>query len=931
MKKILFSLSFILLISVTAFVVKTSFLEKLADQFEQKNKKFPKEVLYLQIDKKKYMPGETIWFKGYVLDKLTRNLSARSNTLTFVLINEAGEEVSGKEFLILSGECPGNFVVPDGISTGSYRIIAFTSWMKNYSDDPVFSTEIEITNALVPESSFRILFNKKKYEADEKVIMSVQSVDWQNSPVPYMEFTYTIYHGDKELASKVSSTSKNGSKIASIKLPKKLNDLVTISIKAEKKSVQEYFAVIPTNKPDIDLRFFPEGGDLISGMSNRLAFKAVNQLGRSEDVEGQVFDSKGNKVADFSSFYLGTGDLNFVPQLGEKYYAQITKPEGYVKKYSLPEPKEGYAISVLDLNEKNCEIRLKTSFKEPQKCYLVAQSLGELLFTYEITIKKDSLRIAFPLDIFPMCLTRLTLFNSEQQAVSERLVFLNKHKKMNIQFDGLKKSYNNREKVTLNLNVTDENGKPIDALLSLAVVDSVTALDTKAEKQNIMANLLLQDDIKGRINTPDFYFSDAPKSDKALDLLLLTQGWRRFDWDKFEKRKIGREKPPIDHDVIRGTVYTRNNQKNVVPNANIFFVQLEGKTIDSFNADENGFFAVRPKYSSYHISRFLLLAKSNTMKPNVTMVIENNRKDVFRENAAKNNPALSNHTFGRISTDVNENQFFSSRAPLNIGDYIMLAEVEITDTRTGDYNPWTEINNSNPMVRTRMGTELFDAPDFVSFLRQVVSVRQYDIVTGSVFLSNWGNDYSGINISDDNDNEGDEDDFGSEMSFAFENEPKGVLFVVNGMEWGNDASQLDHLMKEDIISIQVYTDDSGMALYGLEAASGLVVVNAKNASEREVKRKRNLGVPLNRNYEAVREFYMPRYDIDSLEFFEMDTRTTIYWKHRIRTGKDGKATVSYFNSDVNGKAVGIIEGIGAAGLLGHHRFNYDSKILVTRH
>ncbi|MGZ3942441.1 MAG: alpha-2-macroglobulin family protein [Bacteroidia bacterium] len=318
---------------------------------------------------------------------------------------------------------------------------------------------------------------------------------------------------------------------------------------------------IPIVLNTIKFTLFPEGGDLVCGLDNNVAFRALNEFGKPADVEGVVLTEKGSRVASFGSYHMGMGAFKFTPQPGEKYTVKITKPEGIAESYAMPEPlQRGYVMSID--NSKQGEVAVNVNTTETEELALVAQVRGKVYYSTLIDAKEGSNKFIFSTANFPIGVSQITLFDSKGIARAERLAFVNKDKHLNISIETEKEKYLPREKVKMLLTVKDERGLPMPANLSLSVVNDQLLSFADDKSGNILSQLLLQQDIKEKVEEPAFYFNDKEKkADKALDYLLMTAGWRRFSWEK-----VMDENPPLityqgERAIVGGIVYDSETGK----------------------------------------------------------------------------------------------------------------------------------------------------------------------------------------------------------------------------------------------------------------------------------------------------------------------------------------------------------------------------------
>ena len=291
----------------------------------------------------------------------------------------------------------------------------------------------------------------------------------------------------------------------------------------------------PGEKDGIDLQFFPEGGSLVAGVPTKVGFKAVDANGNGCGIKGLLVTMEGDACARFESTHLGMGSFNLTPAKGTAYRAVIDRVQGPALEYDLPRVREkGYVLNVDDGEGDDLIVIVKTnrktlSSKDTLQVYLeVKTSKGSFLSKLGLTHTAQS--IVLPKGSFPPGIAHLILYDADFKPHSERLVCLDPPL-LRIQIERDKQVYHRREKTVLKVRVTDENGGPVDAEMSLSAFDAVALAGAGPDPSNVCSYLWLESELRGNVENPGYYFNEA-HADRygKLDLLLMTQGWRDFVW-----------------------------------------------------------------------------------------------------------------------------------------------------------------------------------------------------------------------------------------------------------------------------------------------------------------------------------------------------------------------------------------------------------------
>ena len=294
---------------------------------------------------------------------------------------------------------------------------------------------------------------------------------------------------------------------------------------------------------NLEINFFPEGGSLIDNVSSVVAFKAENGAGAGCDVSGEVYSSDGVLITTFRSTHLGMGLFTFKPVPGLRYYATVKNSEGDVIKREIPESfAKGFVInhSVNQMNEHL--MTLKTN-PETLPRFLgrdllaTVSSHGKIIKTLSVKIKTLDNIYTIPAEELPDGVVMITLFGLDNKPLCERLVYVQNHEDVTINIEPDKKVYNQRDSVSVKLSVLKEFGTGQEVFLSLSSTDKIYTNRTSRFPSSISSWFLLESDVHGPVEEPSYYFDPAnPDRLKDLDLLLLTQGWRDFEW-KYKELK----------------------------------------------------------------------------------------------------------------------------------------------------------------------------------------------------------------------------------------------------------------------------------------------------------------------------------------------------------------------------------------------------------
>ncbi|WP_157433384.1 MG2 domain-containing protein [Adhaeribacter aquaticus] len=311
---------------------------------------------------------------------------------------------------------------------------------------------------------------------------------------------------------------------------------------------------IAKTDPTYNVQFFPEGGNLVSGLANKVAFKITDRNGKGLEAEGSILDDRSKPVASFSTLKFGMGNFTFTPAENQHYVAVFKLKNGQPLTQKLPQVYQtGYVLHLEESNFNQIKLSVQTkNINSSEPIYLLGHARQLVSVAIDKNLENGQAEILIDKDKLGDGITHFTLFNSQKKPVCERLYFKQPQKSLTISANANKPQFANREKVILTINTPVQTDS---ANLSLAVfqIDSLQ----KHQPATIFNYLWLSSDLKGTIESPEYYFtSNSSETSEALDNLMLTHGWSRFKWENILAGKAADFEflPEINSHIIRGRV-----------------------------------------------------------------------------------------------------------------------------------------------------------------------------------------------------------------------------------------------------------------------------------------------------------------------------------------------------------------------------------------
>ena len=490
--------------------------------------------LYVQLDKPLYKPGETIWFRSW--DLLARDLSKDHPNawVRFELISPKGAVVLKKNVAAANGLATNDFELPDGIQGGEYQLRATTSDGKT-TERPLIVSTYE-----PPRVKKKLEFVRKAYGAGDEVTATLELKRPTGEPLANLEAQAVIRLDDVELPRVKVQTNAEGGALVRFTLPTEISrgdGLLTVLV--DDGGVTESVSKsIPIILKKLEFSFYPEGGQVVVGQKGRMYFEAKNPIGKPADVEGRVVDDHGNAVSTFRSYHDGLGRFDFKPATGRTYVAEITQPVGITEKYALPVAVEdGCSLrSFDDLDGQEPTLRLSVSCTSARKVYVVGMVRENLFDAAAVLVPQDGAAIvhlkAKDTSVEKaQGIARVTVFDEQLTPLAERLVFRNRRARLSIEVKPDQDRYGPREQVALKITTRGPDGQPVPAEVAVSVVDDTVIAFADDKTGHMLSKLLLESEIPGKVEEPNVYFDlTEKKSATAMDLLMGTRGWRRFEW-----------------------------------------------------------------------------------------------------------------------------------------------------------------------------------------------------------------------------------------------------------------------------------------------------------------------------------------------------------------------------------------------------------------
>lgn len=826
--------------------------------------RIPKEKLYLHLDKPFYGAGEKIWFKGYLVNAITHQNNAQSNFIITELINRSDSIVERKKIRRDSLGFHNAFTLPATLPAGDYYLRGYSNWMLNEDPDFFFSRNIKIGNSIDNTIVSSIEYQQEDdthYTAKIKFTSNVQAV-FENTTIKY------LYLENGKIKNKgKKKTDENG--WISISLPD-LKSPVARRIEVEFDDPQYIYKRtfhLPVFTNDFDVKFFPEGGALINIPHQNVAFKAQGADGFSKEIEGFLFNSKGDTLTNFRSEHNGMGIFTMNPVNNETYYVTVRTNDSITKRFDLPaiEPK-GISIAMSHYKQEiRYEIQKTEATEWPQKLFLLAHTRGKLAILQPINPKRTFGKMNDSL--FTEGITHFMLIDEQGNALSERLIFVPDHKPNQWQITTDQPTYGKREKVSLQIAAKDSEGNPVEGTFSVSITDR-KSIQPDSLTDNILSNLLLTSDLKGYVEDPAFYFlNQDARTLRSIDYLMMTHGWRRHKMENVLRTPSLNFTNYIEKgQTISGRImgfFGANVKKGPIcvlaPKYNI---------IATTETDEKGQFIVNTSFRDS--TTFLVQARTKKGFAGVDILMDPPQYPVATHKAPYFNGAT---TFMEDYLMNTRDQYYmeGGMRVYNLKEVTVTAKRERPSSKsiyTGGINTYT-------VEEDRLqgyGQTAFDAASRLP----------------SVTITN-----------------------GSEIHIRNNSEP--AIIVIDDIVYEDASDILKDIQVSDMSSISLLRGADAVIL-GPRASGGAVVITLKDPRNLPARPAQGIITYTPLGYSESVEFYHPTYDTPEKKNAQRsDFRSTVYWNPELRLDAEGKATIEYYTPDSTAPEDIIIEGVDKNG------------------
>ena len=797
---------------------------------------YPQEKVHVMTDKPSYYGGDTIRFRAFVADASTHRPLHISKYLYVELINPYDHADLRVKVMERGGVYEGYLPLDPMFAEGDYSLVAYTAFMENAGENYFFRKRLSVRSPFSMQGRMECGFEWKG--DDLNVTVGYKDGD-SGEYLVCEDMGYLPYGG-------LERKRKNWRAEMDFRLGGKSLEKHYVLVSFGNYS--KYIRLPQRDGGGFDVTFHPEGGYLVPGAECRVAFKAIGSDGLGTDVSGRVFDSGGSEVSRFSSVHLGMGVFSFTPLAGERYTAEVRTSSGVTDVFPLP---DSYSrAGVLHVLNAPDTLFVSSAGVVPPGSFVLLQQRGNVLAV--APIGNDSPQY-FEKRTFPAGVTQILLLDGHGNTLSERLVFIRDSGSRVTSISSDSTSYGNREKVCLDISLEGYSAR------SGSIAVSVTDDELVGDKEHlpIEAQMLLQSDIVGTIEAPAYYFGQADdETDLALDVLLMTQGWRRYDIPNVLLGRLSEATRPLEiGQEISGKV------RRIIVNTpregvNVSVMSAQNGYANLSVSDKDGLFTFSgfdfPEGTNYVVQA---LDKDGSPVINFDVFEEKFPANVFGIPSSVPQARIKEYT-SEEKMMINSNEAIKE---ILLDEIVILGRKKVKQPKD---------------IYQMLANKSFDADYLVKN-----NITSFDEIVYNI---------AGMR----------------EVQGYLQYRNSFVTYMIDGVlqegffDMTIPFSEIKLRFNFDMIDRVDFIPSYMSACFGVQDG-GILSIKTKNIGampDRKLPLNMRICSPL--GYQKPVEFYSPKYDASDNLPTGTDLRSTVHWAPAVQVGADGKAHVEFYTSDM---------------------------------
>lgn len=674
-------------------------------------------------------------------------------------------------------------------------------------------------------------------------------------------------------------------------------------------------------KEKLSLRFFPEGGQLVEGVTSRVAFKTESKNAGNIELSGTLYTKEGTEITSFETLHDGMGHFEYTPS-AQPAIAKVNF-QGKNYEFTLPEAMpNGYVLRTVN-NAGALLVKVSCNAATPQDTVAVFISHQGRPYIYQlISCGADTpQQFALPTRKLPAGVLQVSLINRAGNTLCERFVFAYPRAPLQISQEGLKEVYAPYAPIRCELQVNNAKGEPVAGKLSVSIRDALRS-DYLEYDNNIFTDLLLTSDLKGYIHQPGYYFTSASQRKQTeLDILLLVHGWRKYNMSGIiANTPFTPLQLPESQLVLNGQVQSTILKKKLKDIALSVIVKKDDQLITGETVtDENGRFSIPVEDFEGTMEAVIQTRKvGKERNKDASILIDRNFSPAPRPYSYRElYPEWKDIAYWQQKAEKFDSLYMDSVRRVE-GLYV-LDEVEIKSKRRHGSNMATKINEQSIDA-------YYDVRRSVDLLRDngkvVTTIPELMEKLSPQFYWDRTNDthtYRQKPICYIMDNH-----------ILSETETKMMLTEVDGLA-SIIISKGTGGINDEIVQnskMSEVTDSTGVDISRLDKYSVFYLIplprrDVLNKSQTAVLGTRQTVI---QGYTSALEYYSPAYPTKELYMDKVDKRRTLYWNPCVQTDENGKAVIECYNNQYSTPLIIEAETLSKEGQIGSMKYSTMGQV-----
>lgn len=857
------------------------------------------EKMYVITDKPYYSAGDTIYFSAFLVNSIYFGRTTDTKFIYVELIDATGNVVARLRVKGGGGRFYNAIPLNARITPGKYTLRAYSKWQTNFDKELLYTRQIQIGNYI--DDAVRINI-KYEFDGSGKVIASVEVTDNLFAPIPENTIEYSLSINGRTTRH-MTRTDSHGFFRFSFRPSTNMTDCIRMNINANGRKLDRKIQ-LPSFEDDFSAKFLPEGGNLIAGIEQVIAFKAVGVDGHSVHVEGVIQTKSGEQVCSIRSEHDGMGKFSLTAKEGETYIAILSTNEGVTRTFTLPAAVQSGCVISLDAEADNRMLLQILTTPDYPRSQLVAIVQSRGIINYVVEDLSHPLRI--PLDKLRSGVAQISIVDKTTRAVVAQRLFFVRGAVAKADITTTTKRFAPRELVQLDFAVKNSAGNAVKGDFVVSVTDAELLKEDKSA-DNIFSYMLLNSDLKGHIDNPTYYFeADDATHNEHLDLVMLTHGWRRYSVNNILAGKKPFITQPFESEqMITGSVVgSIGKARN--PSVMIFRNRKEYLGVHDLNKTNRfNITGVDAPDTTIYLLQALNREGSSArvrikVDPQVYPISPVIAREVFHKK-----------TFSSLTEEymMRSKQSYFEDGGMPVID---IDAVEIVAKRVQTFDYSSSLNDFN--------TVSGDMTRFVSIFDALQRFRQLEVEGNNVYVRSNKSTSPVRDSSSDDTNSEDNNYANVEIDMDDKADLMPAVYV-NGQQM--DMGVIDAYPMEEIVSVS-YLDKFESMAAGMSSDTGAIILHVKDINARQKFLINSMAEVVVPGYATPIEFYGPDYSVKN-DRSKKDNRTTIAWVPSLQSNSLGDASISFWTADRQSDYRVVIEGITSEGELLHNEMILQSR------